>query len=295
MKEKEKWLIEAGMKLFARKGVLATSIQEIATESGISKGAFYLYFDSKEDLLLAIFRYYYDLINTKVNEVGQHITDPKERFVRQLQVQLEEIEKHKEFIVMHAREHAIPFNKDIAEFVFTMRDEMFAFFRNHLIRIYGEQRVQPYVTDLTLLTQGMMQVFCEMMLLHNKPSDLAESAAYMLQRIEHLLEGFERSGDKPIFESYYNHSMCLSYATEPADPKQQLLQELHTLAKGAANTADDEHLRITLDVLIEELTADEPRQPIVEGMLYNLRNYEALAPTIEKVRNQFSSASNSSK
>ncbi|MBD8498071.1 TetR/AcrR family transcriptional regulator [Paenibacillus arenosi] len=295
MKEKEKWLIEAGMKLFARKGVLATSIQEIATESGISKGAFYLYFDSKEDLLLAIFRYYYDLINTKVHEVGQHITDPKERFIRQLQVQLEEIEKHKEFIVMHAREHAIPFNQDIAEFVFTMRDEMFTFFRNHLIHMFGEERVQSYVTDLTLLMQGMTQVFCEMMLLHNKPSDLGESAAYMVRRIEDLLEGFERSGDKPIFESYSNNSMCLSYAAAPVDPKQQLLQELHTVAKEASHTANDDHLRITLDVLIEELTANEPRLPLVEGMLYNLRNYETLAPIIEKVRNHFCTSSDSSK
>ncbi len=48
------------MKLFATKGVNATSVQEIVTTCGISKGAFYLYFKSKDELLLATLRYYYE-------------------------------------------------------------------------------------------------------------------------------------------------------------------------------------------------------------------------------------------
>lgn len=40
MKEKERLIIESAMKLFATKGVNATSVQEIVTASGISKGAF---------------------------------------------------------------------------------------------------------------------------------------------------------------------------------------------------------------------------------------------------------------
>ncbi|KMP45761.1 TetR family transcriptional regulator, partial [Bacillus cereus] len=56
MKEKERLIIESAMKLFATKGVNATSVQEIVTASGISKGAFYLYFKSKDELLLATLR-----------------------------------------------------------------------------------------------------------------------------------------------------------------------------------------------------------------------------------------------
>lgn len=48
MTEKNTQIIEAGMKLFANKGFSATSVQEIATESGISKGSFYLHFKSKD-------------------------------------------------------------------------------------------------------------------------------------------------------------------------------------------------------------------------------------------------------
>ncbi len=53
MKEKERLIIEMAMKLFATKGVNATSVQEIVTACGISKGAFYLYFKSKRGTFIS--------------------------------------------------------------------------------------------------------------------------------------------------------------------------------------------------------------------------------------------------
>lgn len=45
---------QAALQLFARKGYAYTSISDIATEAGISKGLMYNYFSSKEALLEAI-------------------------------------------------------------------------------------------------------------------------------------------------------------------------------------------------------------------------------------------------
>lgn len=78
MKEKERLIIESAMKLFATKGVNATSVQEIVTASGISKGAFYLYFKSKDELLLATLRYYYDKIQKKMLDIEQEFLLPRE-------------------------------------------------------------------------------------------------------------------------------------------------------------------------------------------------------------------------
>ena len=57
------------MKLFASKGYNTTSVQEIADECHMSKGAFYLYFKSKEALLISILHYYYDKVFTRIHEV----------------------------------------------------------------------------------------------------------------------------------------------------------------------------------------------------------------------------------
>jgi TetR/AcrR family transcriptional regulator, transcriptional repressor for nem operon len=47
-------LLAAGQAQFLAKGVAATSLDDITTEAGVSKGLFYLYFKSKEDLVLAL-------------------------------------------------------------------------------------------------------------------------------------------------------------------------------------------------------------------------------------------------
>jgi TetR/AcrR family transcriptional regulator, transcriptional repressor for nem operon len=47
-------LLAAGQAQFLAKGVAATSLEEITTRAGVSKGLFYLYFKSKDDLVLAL-------------------------------------------------------------------------------------------------------------------------------------------------------------------------------------------------------------------------------------------------
>jgi TetR/AcrR family transcriptional regulator, transcriptional repressor for nem operon len=47
-------LLEAGRELFLAQGVAATSLEDITNRAGVSKGLFYLYFCSKDDLLLAL-------------------------------------------------------------------------------------------------------------------------------------------------------------------------------------------------------------------------------------------------
>lgn len=45
---------EKGRKLFEKQGIKKTSVDELAQAAGISKGAFYLFYESKEELLMEI-------------------------------------------------------------------------------------------------------------------------------------------------------------------------------------------------------------------------------------------------
>jgi AcrR family transcriptional regulator len=54
--EKRARLIAAARALFARKGFAATTTAEIAARAGIGAGTLFLYFASKEDLLVEVFR-----------------------------------------------------------------------------------------------------------------------------------------------------------------------------------------------------------------------------------------------
>ena len=48
-------LLSAATRLFAARGFEGTSVQEIVSAAGVTKGAMYHYFDSKDDLLKEIY------------------------------------------------------------------------------------------------------------------------------------------------------------------------------------------------------------------------------------------------
>ena len=54
--EKPQQIIEAALRVFARKGYFNARVSDIAREAGIAAGTIYLYFDTKEDILITLFR-----------------------------------------------------------------------------------------------------------------------------------------------------------------------------------------------------------------------------------------------
>ena len=61
-------ILRAAWKIMCRYGFAKTTVNEIASEAGIGKGTVYLYFDSKEDILIAL-----------VSETNSRILDNMER------------------------------------------------------------------------------------------------------------------------------------------------------------------------------------------------------------------------
>jgi AcrR family transcriptional regulator len=52
--ERRRELIDAALKVFASTGVTATSVDDIVRAAGVAKGTFYLYFDTKDDIVSAV-------------------------------------------------------------------------------------------------------------------------------------------------------------------------------------------------------------------------------------------------
>ncbi|MDF2836984.1 MAG: TetR/AcrR family transcriptional regulator [Paenibacillus sp.] len=73
--EKRQRVINAALKVFAARGYVAASTNEIAREAGISKGLLFHYFTSKKDLYL----YLYDYAVTLLTETVERIVDFGER------------------------------------------------------------------------------------------------------------------------------------------------------------------------------------------------------------------------
>jgi TetR/AcrR family fatty acid metabolism transcriptional regulator len=53
--DKRERILHAAVKVFARKGYFAARVSEIAQRAGVADGTIYLYFESKEDILVRLF------------------------------------------------------------------------------------------------------------------------------------------------------------------------------------------------------------------------------------------------
>ena len=73
-------LLDAAMKLLIAKGFTATTVDEICSEAGLTKGSFFHYFDNKEDLAKAAARHFHEFQQRMFDGAEfRSIADPLDR------------------------------------------------------------------------------------------------------------------------------------------------------------------------------------------------------------------------
>ena len=72
-------LLDAALRVFARKGAGAASIQEITAEAGVANGTFYNYFRTREDLLAAATARLAEGFFEEITASATGVSDPAER------------------------------------------------------------------------------------------------------------------------------------------------------------------------------------------------------------------------
>ncbi|ALC83925.1 MULTISPECIES: TetR/AcrR family transcriptional regulator [Bacillus] len=279
MKEKEIIIIEAGIKLFAKKGFSSTTIQEIAEECGISKGSFYLHFKSKEALLLSTFEYYLNFSMENLNKIRLKHDDPREAFIEQTAYQFKEIFDHRDFIVMMIREHTIPTRRSMSDFFQRATKFSNEFYLNALSDIY-RSKIDVFKYDLNMIVQGMITSYKNLFLFSNITLDFTKLAEFILERMDDIVEGLTRSNKAPVL----TEQAVFDGLFFPASSQDHILKEIKRLSS-AENIIED-HL-ITLQVLEEEMKKDEPRKPVLQGMLANIQGDEEFDSLVQLIKDVY--------
>jgi TetR/AcrR family transcriptional regulator, transcriptional repressor for nem operon len=79
-------LLDAAMKLMTSKGYKATTVDEICTEAGVTKGSFFHYFDGKEDLAKATVKHFHEFQQCMFDGAEfRSVADPLERVYGRLE------------------------------------------------------------------------------------------------------------------------------------------------------------------------------------------------------------------
>ncbi len=69
-------ILHAAMQVFAQKGVVKSKIIDIATTAGVGKGTIYEYFRSKEEIFTSAYTYFFQTMESMVQEALSKEDDP---------------------------------------------------------------------------------------------------------------------------------------------------------------------------------------------------------------------------
>ena len=77
--DKRRLLLDAAVRVFARKGYHAARVGDIAEEAGVAYGLLYHYFSSKEEVLRNVFRETWRALIATINSVAEGDDTPREQ------------------------------------------------------------------------------------------------------------------------------------------------------------------------------------------------------------------------
>ncbi len=90
-------ILEAGEKLFAKKGFYPTTMEEVARAAGLAKGTIYLHFDDKRNLFFSIIEKKLDILLEKIEKEMRKDGFPSQRIKLAIGIHLRFLEENRDF------------------------------------------------------------------------------------------------------------------------------------------------------------------------------------------------------
>ncbi|MDM5227792.1 TetR/AcrR family transcriptional regulator [Cytobacillus sp. NJ13] len=169
---KRQLIMESALELFAKQGFEATSVQQITEHSGISKGAFYLSFKSKDELIMALIDQFMEQFVSDIDHIVKDPNNTGEELLRKFfYTTFHSFQKHSDFAKIFIKEQAHTFNEELISKGRHFDQLIDDITLSMLDQLYGET-VQHTKYDLIYCIKGFMHVYSHLFLFFNVPLDL---------------------------------------------------------------------------------------------------------------------------
>ncbi|MBN8210540.1 TetR/AcrR family transcriptional regulator [Bacillus sp. NTK071] len=275
MNDRKQHVIKMAHQLFIERGFQATSIQDILEYSGISKGTFYNYFSSKNELLIALFKALYETMETSRNEllIGQDPSD-LEIFVKQIEFQMNTNKKNK--LITLFEEVFVSTDEELKHFLKVGQMRMLRWVFNRFIELFGEEK-RPYLLDSSIMFLGMLHHNVKYYSIANGASaDIYPVVRYTVDRIVNVVNGATESGDQLNMPEQMNSWLPDAMRSEQ-DFQDTLYQTILTLKENLAPKENHTKSIQLLDFVQDELLhSKKPRKFLIESVLLSIKEDQSL-------------------
>ncbi len=259
---KKQLIMDKALELFAEQGFEATSVQQITAHCGISKGAFYLSFKSKDELILGLIDHFMIQFITDIDYVVISSKNDEELLYNFYYTLFDSFHKHSDFAKILIKEQMRSFNE---EFILKMRtydQSMEKVILSMVERLYGEE-INHIKHDLIYCIKGFMKTYSELFLFYNVPLDVDLLAGSLVEKTNLLA--------KHITVPFISNEL-IQQIKQPAQEeatKDQILEILEQNIEEIEESIEKESLILLKQQLLEPTLGPA----LVKGLLENIRTH----------------------
>lgn len=272
MNDRKQHVINTAHQLFVEKGFQSTSIQDILDFSSISKGTFYNYFSSKNELLMAIFRDIQKKFEHERNEllIGKDPSDI-EIFINQMTLQ---VKTHRATNLIPLYEEVLFLNDvELKKFISNIQLRLLRWVYERLNDIFGDSK-KLYLLDGAIMFTAILHHNLKYERMANRLNSNPERVVrYCVNRLSTLMKDVGETGEQLLAPELLEewspscHKKDRSYV-------EKVTLEVMSLKKELKNSSDLERYIELLDFVLEELLQhNNKRQFVVESALATLEGH----------------------
>lgn len=287
MNKRKKHVMDKAHELFIEKGFQQTSIQDILTASNISKGTFYNYFSSKNELLISIFKNIYTELEWQRKQLlmGQDKTDST-LFIKQIEMLIRTNNQYK--IISLFEEILFTKDEELKNYIKNRRIHELSWIYNRLVDVCGAQN-KTYLLDCSIMLMGMIHssIFVHS-LVYQDHANIHQIVQYCVNRVLDMVSHLAKSNEVLIKPDTLYNWIAIQSINDDDVGKKEILCMLYAfkadLKKDKELLTSQEKIEQLLTFIEEEVEMKHPRYFIMESTLMSLMQEVKETPYVKTVQ-----------
>lgn len=256
---KKHLIIEKSIELFAENGFESTSVQQITERCGISKGAFYLYFNSKDELIISIIDNFMSSLIADIEQSVSNETQHDQLLYNFIYVSFSEFKKHVNLAKLFLKEQVFSFNKELFERLQTYTSMLNKLMIEMVQKQFPQTKPEMHL-DILFVISGLMKSYSEIFLIDDYKVDLEHLCNAIVEKVTIIAEQSTISVITPEYLTKTNVPIVIS-----KEQVNKLLEE------AIQETNENPIVQESLTLLKEDLENPTLIAAIKQGLLNNIR------------------------
>ncbi len=272
-------LLSAAHELFMSQGFDNTTIQQLADQVGISKGAVYLHFRSKTDVMMALVN---DLDTEVLRYIEQLADDPElspaEKLHAQLRYQFADVRERQSLLEIYLKATNVSMNEELALLAQKMRIQ-WQDAQERFIRLAYPTLDEQFTADVAAVLNGALNEYYTYVILEGAEIDPDRVADLIVGLAGAFVERLGEGGLRPVLDRSALPDLEAVAKEIEAAAQRRIDAALDRVEAFAAEAGDDtaREIRETSDALRHALAQPSRSRVVLQGLVANLREFKELS------------------